>query len=216
MSNLLEQWNEHIIKGNQLSRELEDFEGIMHVGDMPDSKIALFGGAGTTFVDRVLSPEKMSELKRALWEALTEAKLTKEVELEKLMGKKPAYINPTFEAAVQVMEQSAKAKNLSSIMDKPESDPVEEKLQEILQTEAKKIEQPEENSLNRYPASKVSKKKYPDGMTIESVTRMYIKEGLPSSSIANIFGISTKEVQNFITINKIRRNQKKPAETERP
>lgn len=108
MNNLLEQWNEHTIKGNQLSRELEDFEGIMHVADMSNSMIAIYDGAGTTFIGKVLSPEKMEEIKQIVVTALTEAKLTKEVELEKLMGKKPAYINPTFEAAVQKMEQSAK------------------------------------------------------------------------------------------------------------
>lgn len=108
MNNLLDQWNEHIVRGNKLSRELEDFEGIMHVADMADSKIAISGGVGTTFIDRVLSPEKMADIKRIVITSLNEAKLTKEVELEKLMGRKPAYINPEFEAAVKEMEQQGK------------------------------------------------------------------------------------------------------------
>ena len=114
MGNLLEKWNEYIVQGNQLSRELEEFEGIMHAADKPESVIAFYGpaGSGTTFIDSVLSPEKMAEIKKMVVTSLTEARLTKEIELEKLMGiRKPATINPEFEAAVQGMiEPSEKPK----------------------------------------------------------------------------------------------------------
>lgn len=204
MSDLLNQWNEHIIRGNQLSRELEDIGDLLEKAKEADICFSS-GSNGATFI-RVLSPEKMQELKESALIAVMKVRDEKEAELEKLMGaRKPAIINPVFEAAVREMVQSAK---------KP--DPVKEKLAGILQSEADRIAEPDNKSLDKYPARKAHKKKYPDGMTVEAVSRMYIDEGKPSSSIAKHFSISTKEVQNFMTINKIRRNPKKPAETERP
>ena len=216
MSNLLEQWNDHIIKGNQLSRELEALESIMGAANMENRVVAIYGAGETTFLGGILAPEKMQELKDSVVAAINQTRDDKVKELEKLMGiRKPAIVNPDFEAAVQSMVDSVK---------KP--DPIEETLKEVLQEEAARIEKPKESdsplfrdpgkdkpvkddkSLDKYPAKKSPRKQYPDGMTVETVSRMFIDEGKTSSSIAKYFGISTKEVQNFMTINKIRREPK--------
>ena len=221
MSNLLEQWNDHIIKGNQLSRELEDIESI--IGAAQDAEVAFYKpGAGSTSFIRVLSPEKMQELKGSVVAAIIQTRDDKVKELEKLMGiRKPAIVNPEFEAAVQSMVDSVK---------KP--DPIEKTLKEVLQEEAARIEKPKESdlplfrdpgkddkSLNKYPAKKGRQSTRPEGMTVAEVTRMYTVEGKEQKEIAQCFGVTESIVKNFLFRNQIKRKAKATlptAETERP
>lgn len=236
MSNLLEQWNEHIIKGNQLSREIEKFDGIMHVADMEESEIVFrHNGNMTTFISEVLPQETMEAVKRLVVAHLTSAKSSKEFELDRLMGRKPATINPEFEAAVQDMVESAKKQK--------ESDPVEDKLTVILQEQAKRIENKQDNeemppkeafdtlredykqakeiehlsdkSMDKYPAKKDIKT--PPNMNEADIRRLYVDEGKDRKWIANYYGITESKVNNYLYLHDIKRQpSRKPAETERP
>ncbi len=207
MSSRSEQWNEFFVKGNQIDKQLDDIERVLKVAELPECAVSIYAGKETVYPNTVLPDDIMGRILHTVTDALREMKLSKEIEFDKLMGKsKPAYVNPVFEAAVQEMEQSIK-----------KSDPVEDKLQDILQTEAKKNEEKPVNtdpSLNRYPAKKTAKKQYPENMDIKTVKRMYVDEGMTATNIAAYFKLTTKEVANFITRNKISRS--KPAETERP
>jgi hypothetical protein len=109
LQDLITQANEHVVKVNRICKELEEFEGILYVADMEDSIVALgHNGNMTTYIGTVLSQEKMEELKRSVVMSLTEARISKENELEKLMGiRKAAIVNPEFEAAVHDMVKSS-------------------------------------------------------------------------------------------------------------
>ena len=182
MGNLLEKWNEYIVQGNQLSRELEEFEGIMHAADQPESVIAFYGpvGSGTTFIDSVLSSEKMVEIKKMVVTSLTEARLTKEIELEKLMGiRKPATLNPEFEAAVQGMIKEA---------------PVAQEDQ---------TNKPVFRDPNPAAASELN---------YEDVRRMYIDEEKTQGEIAKHFNATKSQVNTFLQKNNLFRSNYKKAD----
>jgi hypothetical protein len=188
--NLLDQWNEHIVRGNQLSRELEDFEGIMHVADISESKVAIAGGGGTTYIDRVLPPDKMAEIKGMVISSLANAKAEKERELKKLMGLwKPAIIKPEFEAAVQGMDQSGKK----------QPDPVEEKLTEILQEEAKRIE---ELPVPLKPSEILEQKS-------EEIEKMYKVQMSTVGAIAEKYRVKKTDVNTFLAKHKLFRTTRK-------
>lgn len=124
LQDLITQANEHVVKVNRLCKELEEFEGINHVADMEDSIVALgHSGNMTTYIGTVLSPKKMAELKQRVVTSLTEARIEKENELQKLMGlRKAATVNPVFEEAVQDMVNSAaKSEPVSEVPVKMES-----------------------------------------------------------------------------------------------
>ncbi|MDF2538870.1 MAG: hypothetical protein K0S76_1891 [Herbinix sp.] len=187
MNNLLEQWNEHIIRGNQLSRELEDIEDLLAKSYTSD--ICFTASDTEKLFIRVLSPEKMKELKDKTVTAIVQAKNEKTIELEKLMGiRKPAYVNPEFEAAVQDMEKHIKKK--------PNPDPVEEKLTEILDKQAEEIK--------KAPAIP----KYSE-MTIEDVRRMYQDENMSQGSIAAYYGVKKVVVNTFLQKHKLFRKSSK-------
>jgi hypothetical protein len=215
MSNLLDQWNKYTIRGNKLSKELENIEIIIDKSKGEDICFTAKPN-GSTYIS-VLSSEKMQELRESVVVAIMQIRDEKASELEKLMGvRKPAVVNPEFEAAVQDMVVEAPKKEPKIIV-KNDPDPVEEKLTDILKGEAKRIEdKPIETdpSLDKYPAKKSSG--YPDGMTVKVVEDMYVNQHMTSAQIAKQFGITIKRTENFITIHKLSRKQKKPAETERP
>ena len=165
MSNLLEQWNEHIIKGNQLSRELESFDEIIDAGR--DAEIA-FTDNGTTKYITVLSPEKMAEFNNIVLQAIYEAKNKKAAELERLLGiekRKPATINPEFEKAVQEMEQQRKP------------DPVEDKLAEIIDKQVQELKDKPEMTLEA-----VTKLYIEEGKTYREMAEYF---GVNKSNINN-------------------------------
>lgn len=186
MSNLLEQWNEHIVRGNQLSRELEDIEDILEKSKGAD--ICFSSGANGSVFIRVLSPEKMQELRESVVVAIMRTRDDKAAELERLMGiRKPTIINPEFEAAVNSMVDSMKKPAAKAIeaLSKVTADPVEEKLTEILQAEAKKIEgEPVHISLT--------------DDDVDDVRRMYQQEGLTQGDIAVHYGVKKVQVNTFI------------------
>lgn len=189
MNSLLDQWNEHIIKGNLLSREIEDFEGIIGAGEEPDSEIAFVEkGIGATYIS-VLSAAKMNEFKQMVLKAIIDAKQEKTAELEKLMGvRKPATINQVFEAAVKEMEESSKVHK--------EPDPVEEKLTDILQEEAKKIEDK--------PVKEETKAEILEHYADELI-KLCKDESNKVGDIADKYGVKKSDIYNFMAKHKISR-----------
>lgn len=63
-----------------------------------------------------------------------------------------------------------------------------------------------------------SRSRYPENMTVETVTRMYVAEGKNRREIADYFGVKESTVNNFLYLHGIRRNkrEKKPDEKECP
>lgn len=208
MSNLLDKWNDHIIKSNQLSRELENIESIIEAAQ--EAEIAFYEpGVCTTSFIRVLTPEKMQELKDSVVSAINQTRDDKVKELEKLMGiRKPATINPEFEAAVQGMVQSKdKPVVVVPAMDEAELPPVS-KTPERLQ--GKKI-LGKGSELDNAVFS-VEDKPVPKTLTeddVEDVRRMYQQEGKSMKEIAEHYGVTKSVVNNFVYNKKLARNKVK-------
>ncbi len=176
--NLVDQWNDHIIKGNQLSRELENIEELLEKAREAD--ICFSSGSNGAIFIRVLSPEKMQELKESAIVAIIHTRDEKTAELEKLMGiRKPATVNPEFEAAIQEMENSQKT---STYVDNSGQDQIEE---------APKEEPP------AYPAL--------DDTAVEDVRRMYQSEGKTLKEVAAIYGVTKSQMNTFISRHNLRR-----------
>lgn len=165
MNNLLEKWNEHIIKGNQLSRELEDIETLIEKS-MDEDICFTVKPNGATYIS-VLPPEKMQELREVVVGAILQVRDEKTAELEKLMGiRKPVVINPE-ETEQEIVLQKCQ-------------DPIEEKLTEILDKQAKMI-------------------KGKPQMTVDTVKKLYIDEGKSYQEMADYFGVKKTDINNFIT-----------------
>lgn len=87
--NLLEQWNERMVYGNKLSREIEDFENILDEAKNEASKICVSRvGVGSTYFDSILDEKVMVILKEIVINTLKEGRDNKITELEKMIGKK--------------------------------------------------------------------------------------------------------------------------------
>lgn len=182
--NLLDKWNDHIIKGNQLSRELENIEELLE--KTKEADICFSSGSNGAIFIRVLSPEKMQELKESAIAAIIHTKDEKTAELEKLMGiRKPATINPVFEAVVQEMVQSNNQKT-STYVDKSATDPVEEEQEPAAEPPA-------------FPAL--------DDTAVEDVRRMHYA-GKSVQEIADHYGVKKWKAYEFITKHSLRRNYK--------
>lgn len=141
--------------------------------------------------------------------------------------RKPASINPEFEAAVQEMIQSNNnpGKCHCQICD---SDPVEDKLAGILKDEAQRIEAPVENesSLGKYPPNK-RQPRLSDNL-FEDIRKMYVDEGKSAREIAEVYKVKPSDVCNFVAKHKLNRRSydksiggkpnppKQPEETEHP
>jgi hypothetical protein len=199
----------------ELIKHIERAEDI--IGTVKDGFICFYVvGCGSVRIDDVVDIEKLDAIKELGLVAIMNFRDDKTVELEKLLGiRKPAIINPEFEAAVQAMEQSHK---------KP--DTVEAKLADIIQGEAKKIEDKPiipETSLDKYPAKKDKRVKTPSNMIEADVRRMYVEESRDRKYIADHYGISESKINNYLFLHDIKRKPtkaskpaKQPDETERP
>lgn len=190
MSNLLNQWNDHIIRGNQLSRELEDIEDILEKSKGAD--ICFTSGTNGSVFIKVLSPDKMQELKENVVIAIMRTRDEKAAELEKLMGlRKPATINPEFEAAIQKMEQSSKV----------HCDP-----DAVVKNDDKTVSQ--KDKVAPVKVETVPLKKHPL-MTVEDVRRMYQDENKSMKEIAEYYGVSKTVINNYIYVHKLARKKLK-------
>ncbi len=192
MSELIKEWDKHVIEGNRISRDLESFDGVMKIAELPESKVALYVNGGTTYIDTVLPEEVMGVLKTIVTNQLVDIRTRKETELKKHMNAwKPANINPEFEAAVKEMEQQGKAK----------PDPIEEKLGEILKKEEDKLGQPVEES-KPLTADEILRQ------NIDTVKKLYEDESITVSTIASRFGVRKQDVYSFASKNHFTRIKK--------
>lgn len=237
----------------ELAGQIEDAEETIDAAK--EGKICFYlSGVGAMSIDKVVDPEKLQVVKDMALVAIMNFRDDKTKELEKLLGiRKPATINPEFEAAVNDMVQSVTIKkncisgevvaewspggeNLSLMPpEKPSPvevmkaavsealhiDPVEEKLADILQEEAQRIETPKEDrSLDKYPAKK-SKAEFPENMTKDAVSKMYVDDRMTAKQVAAHFGVSPSKVNTFLQMHRLFRGSydkpaKAPEETERP
>lgn len=188
MSNLLDQWNEHIVRGNQLSRELEDIEDILEKSKGAD--ICFSSGTNGAIFIRVLSADKMQSLRENVVIEIMKTRNDKAAELEKLMGiRKPASINPEFEAAVQEMENA----NIK------QPDPVEEKLSVNLPAKAKMIEG---EPVPLKPSEILEKYS-------EEIQNMYKVQMATVGSIVEKYGVKKSDVNTFLQKHKLFRTTRK-------
>lgn len=179
---LLEQANQRVVTINKLMGEIEGFDGIMSAGS--NGVIAFYTmGIGTTYIDGVLSQDKMQELKETVINAIVTTRDEKTAELEQLLGikklppavnldfeekseplqipkKKPATINPKFEQAVQEMVKT------EPVEDKPE-------------------------------------------MTVELVKELYHDKDMTLDEVAKVFGVNRTALYKFVTNFNLRKPSKK-------
>jgi hypothetical protein len=194
MSELIREWDKHVIEGNRISRDLESFDGVMKIAELPESKVALYVNGGTTYIDTVLPEEVMGVLKTIVTNQLVDIRSRKETELKKHMNSwKPATINPEFEAAVQGMEQQGNAKQ----------DPLEEKLAEILLKEDESLEKPVEESsplsVTIYEILEQDK---------EKIRKLYEDDSITVGEIAAKYGVDKKIIYGFASRNHFTRIKK--------
>ncbi len=96
---------------------------------------------------------------------------------------------------------------------------------EVQSITAEDKQEPEDKSLDMYPAKKDKRVKTPPNMTEADIRRMYIDEGKDRKYIANYYGVSEGKINNFLYLHDIKRKKaerhpdkpdKQPEETERP
>ncbi|MDF2485670.1 MAG: hypothetical protein K0R46_1838 [Herbinix sp.] len=179
---LLEQANERAGKLRTISSELKNVEDTIDAAQ--DGVISVLHCGMYTYLINILDKSKMDDISSVIKANLIMLRNEKTEELEKLLGiRKQETSFPTYQETLQLIqerEQSAKK----------DTDPVEEKLTEIPQEEAKKIE--DKPTLN-----------------IEDVRRMYQDEGKSQTDIADYFGVSKSAVNNFIYLNHLARKKTK-------
>jgi hypothetical protein len=224
MSNLIREWDEHVIAGNRISRDLESFDRVMKIAELPDSKVALYVNGGTTYIDSVLPEEVMGVLKTIVTNQLVDIRTRKETELKKHMNtwkpatvntvfnadflesaepliipkKKPATMNPEFEQAVQEMEQQGKTR----------PDPIEEKLVDSLKKRGDRLGQQEvEAKMKQQPPLSADEILRQD---IDKVRELYEDDTVTVSVIAARYGVKKTDVYTFASKNRFAR-MKKPS-----
>lgn len=223
---LLDQWNDHIIKGNQLSRELENIEALIEKSKGEDICFTAKPN-GSTYIS-VLSPEKMQELSESVITEITKTKEAKEAELEQLMGiAKDIPAAPGMsQGMVLAVGQGSKVKIFPPdtpevvVLEKHKPATINQEFEKAVHDmveSVKKDKKPdpvtEDKSLSKYPAKK--KKGYPDAMT-DSAVKQLLSKGKNNQEIADRFGVSKKQVESFIYTHKIQRATLIPEETECP
>lgn len=186
---LLEHWNNQMINGNRLSREIEEIEEIIVKAEQ--GNVCFCNGNLTTYI-RVLSPEKMNDLKNTVIAAISNVRDEKVREFEQLLG-----IYNIGNVAIDPNGEVIKTGDTQ-----PVPDPVEVKLAEILKKEEEKIgnNPKKEEALPEQP--KASKLRT---MTKEEVERMYITENKTMKEIADYYGVKKGDVNNFIYLNHLSR-----------
>jgi hypothetical protein len=182
----------------------------MHVANLSESFLAFSHSNLTTFVNNVLSPEKMSEIKQIVVSSLSDSKMAKEKELENLMGiRKSATINPVFEAAVKEMESQPKSKSgnqkVELDIDRLKNLYINQKLPLRIIAEVfgcaestihKYIKQ---NNISREVKEKAIEpvpKGYP--LTVEVVREIYTNGTMSLADAAKHFGVGSNDLHNFI------------------
>lgn len=114
LKNLLEQANEHVVKVNRLIGQVEDFDNILGEVTREGSKVCIYSGIGTTFVDLVLNANIMDGLKVTLLESIEKEKGKKVEELQSLVKVNIVHEN---ESIVHKSEDIQKPKNVELTVD---------------------------------------------------------------------------------------------------
>ena len=199
MSKLNREWDEYVIAGNRISRDLENFDGVMKFAERPESKVVLHANGETVYIDTVLPEEVMGVLKTIVTNQLVDIRTAKEIELKKHMNAwKPAIINPEFEQAVKEMVQQVKPVSVS--------DPLEEKLAEILQKEEDRLgkQEVEAKMKQQSPLS-------PDDILrgdMDTVKKLFEDPSVKVIDIAEKYDVSKTNVYDFARRNHFSRAKK--------
>jgi len=224
---LLKQADERVTRINNLTRHITHIDTV--ISDIEKDDLVITGYDIALYVGE----ETTEQLKQHIIATMETTKKNKLAELEQMLGvqkeeitvvkncitgeeiavKDPVRatdkeikqaINNIFGAEIiSVPSDSGMAPE-----DKSLKDPVEEKLKEILQDEAKRIES--SKSLDKYPAPKRDgRRRYPENMTEDIVRKMYIDEGKDRKAIAEYFGVKESAVNNFLYLHGIRRAKRK-------
>ncbi len=216
---LLEQADQRIAEVEDIKKARKGIEDLEYLCGMVQNEITQIDirqGNKLESVSLVISQEQYKEFKDSISSTLERFIKTQIIKLEQLLGITPKIVNPEFEAVIRDMEQSNSQKTSTYVVNSA-LDPVEEKM-----TETQRIEAPQEDkSLDKYPAPKKDNgKKYPENMTVEDVTRMYITEGKSRKQIQEHYRIKESTLNNFLYLNGISRKSSKPEkipeETEHP
>lgn len=217
---LLEQANQRVVTINKLMGEIESFDGIMSAGR--DGEVAFYTkGTGTTYIDGVLSQDKMQELKETVINAIVTTRDEKTTELEQLLGikklppavnldfeekseplqipkRKPATINPEFEQAINKTIQTTKATN--------------ESLEE-LSDKAKTVANAFKESVTDVCCNEVEEIKDKPEMTVELVKELYHDKNMTLDAVASELGTNRTALYKFVTKHNLRKPSKKDRDT---
>lgn len=83
---LLEKWNDRMVLGNRLSKEIEDFDGILYEIEQDNSKICISSGSVIKHLDVVLDGEALIAMKTAVANTLQTNRQSKIDELRRILG----------------------------------------------------------------------------------------------------------------------------------
>lgn len=189
MGELNREWDEYVIAGNRISRDLESFDGVMKFAERPESKVVLQASGETIYIDTVLPEEVMGVLKTIVTNQLVDIRTRKETELKKHMNSwKPATINPEFEQAVKEMEQQGKPKS------EPDS-----------LAEDRLVQQKVEAKMKKQPPLSADEILRQD---IDTVRKLYEDDSVNVSVIAARYGVKKTDVYAFASKNRFTRVKK--------
>lgn len=180
---IIEKANDHV--RNVLSAGEEVRTVIQALKEVSAAEIMI----GPKSIDNYVTDDIRNEIRQRAINSIEERRLEVITKLEKLMGiRKPATINPVFEAAVQEMVQQNNQKT-STYVDNSVTDPVE------------LLEPAEKPAL---PAL--------DDTAVEDVRRMYQSEGKTLSEVAAVYGVTKNQVNTYVSKHNLRRTSYKKDE----
>ncbi len=179
---LLERADKRIAEVEDIKRirkSIEDLELLNGMLNNAITLITLHQGSMEERLDTWLDRDEYKELKGVVESKLYECTRKRIAKLEQLLGiRKPATINPIFEAAVQEMVESNKSQTISICADSSAQTTVEDKTE------------PTEEPAT-FPAL--------DDTTVEDVRRMYQQENMTQGDIAAHYGVKKGQVNTFIS-----------------
>ncbi len=200
---LLVMAKENAEKQLELVKQIENVENVL--SSVKDGEICFFvRGYGSVLITDVTDTEKRDAVRELGLVAIMNFRDDKTMELEKLLGiRKPAIINPEFEAAVQgmvkpivVKPKSKQAEDKQPIISPEDKLKLKEKLTQINKPVPKQVE-----LVTKKPETKLG------SMSLEDVTRMYLTENMTMQQIADHYGIKKGDVNNYIYLNHLSRKQ---------
>lgn len=181
---IIEKANDHV--RNVLSAGEEVRTVIQALNEVSAAEIMI----GPKSIDNYVTDDIRNEIRQRAINSIEERRSEAVTELEKLIGiRKPATINPVFEAAVQEMVQSNQ--KMSTYVDNSATDPEGEN--------PEVVEEP--------PALPTL-----DDTAVEDVRRMYQVEGKTLKEVAVTYGVTKSQVNTFVSKHNLRRTSYKKDE----